>query len=880
MEQIANKKYIFQFASNSIKKGICPKCKKGEFQYYKGLPNEYGKCERLNNCGYHNNPNNQNEVTKKELYNMVNNTIEKQAQEATKKIIVPSTEQLKVLENHSSVFHKFCIDNLGITKEHLQKWNIGTDTKANTAFVLQDITGRYLNIKFMRYVSNNNDCKRDKTKPPYYLKPKETEQYEKRLFGEHLLKDDKITCIVESEKTAVICDFKYPQFNWVATGGNNGVRLDVLSILKGRQVYYLADNDKAGNNNSIIDKLHNTGIDFEKVFFETAKDGEDLADLIIRGEHPEIKTEEIKKENTPLQIEIKTSTKNSVINESETFEKYGFFERNNQYYTKMAVKQSTKDVRISNFKMEIICKTNDGTDNAPILIELTRDDNKKTNYEITSKDLHNKTAFDALIFEGGYNFNGTSYVFKNILESLHDDSKISTYMTTLGQHVNNDFYAFYNGILTDKGDFVYCNDYGLLEYNNKQFYIPSAKKGNEELEAYSNDRLFKYSVGKLTLDILINKIFNIYGINGLVGLCYSIATMHRDIIFKETNFFPFIFLYGGKGSGKSTYINFFMNLFGEPQPETTENSTDKAIERKFSQINNNLQYIKEFSPTFEDKIKNILKNAYDGVGYSRAEKTQNNKTKTLTVKSGLIIDGNYFPTKDSALFSRLIFMIWEPKFTEHTKAQIQELQDILKNSNGLVFSEIYKQRNWFKLNFSVLYRETIKSIKAICKTKKILFSERELSHISILAVVFKTSIKLSESDYNLFLDTIILGTQKQVQINDSIDDVNKFFEALNTLDNNIQIREPSHFKREKGVDFDYIHINYNLCYFEYAKHLKQQGEHTIITSEELKQKLEFNISKEYYAETKKENYFTGKFGEKSARCFVFNVQKNGFELIK
>ena len=875
-QELTKNKYLFQLEQSPDKKGTCPNCKKQNcFRYYKLIPREYGICDHINKCDYHKKPSDENEEIKKELYSMVNNTLLELAPMQPKKTVVPSAEKLSVLEKLNSVFHKFCIEKLHITKEHLLRWNVGADAKGNTAFVLQDISGKHINIKSMEYITADNNCKRNKNKNPFYLKAQETEQYKKCLFGEHLINKNNITCIVESEKTAVICAFVYPQYNWVATGGNNGVKIETLSVLKDLQVYYLADNDTAGNNNSIITKLQNSGIEFKKVFFTTSKDGEDLADLIIRGERPEIRAEI---QNNVIAINL--DNKKSIINESSTFEKYGFFERNNQYYTKVTVKQSTKDVRIANFKLDIICKTNDGTDNAPVLIELTRDDNNKTNYEITSKDLHNKSAFDALIFEGGYNYNGTSYVFKNILESLHDDTKISTYVSTLGQHPNNDFYAFYNGILTDKGDFVYCNEYGLLEHNNKQFYLPSGKKGNEELELFSNDRLFKYSIGALTLDKLIEKIFNIYNINGLVGLCYSIATIHRDIIFKETNFFPFIFLYGGKGSGKSTYINLFMNLFGEPQPETTENSTDKAIERKFSQINNNLQYIKEFSPTFEDKIKNILKNAYDGVGYSRAEKTQNNKTKTLTVKSGLIIDGNYFPTKDSALFSRLIFMIWQPKFTDNTKAQIQDLQDSLKDSNGLVFAEIYKQRNHYKTHFSIDYRMTIQDIKAICKTKKILFSEREISHIAILAVVFKTSIKLNEEAYNLFLNTMIIGTQKQVQINESIDDVNKFFEALNTLDNNAQIRESSHFKREQGIGFDYIHINYNLCYFEYAKYLKQQGEHTIITSEELKQKLEFNISNEYYTETKKENYFVGKFGDKSARCFVFNVKKNGFELIK
>ena len=117
------------------------------------------------------------------------------------------------MNNHSSVFHSFCTDTLGITKEHFQFWNVGTDSRGNTAFVLQDITGKHVHIKFIDYVLTDTNCKRNKNKNPYYLKAQETEQYKKCLYGEHLINKDKITCIVESEKTAVICAFKYPQYN-------------------------------------------------------------------------------------------------------------------------------------------------------------------------------------------------------------------------------------------------------------------------------------------------------------------------------------------------------------------------------------------------------------------------------------------------------------------------------------------------------------------------------------------------------------------------------------------------------------------------------------------------------------------------------------------
>jgi predicted P-loop ATPase len=287
--ELATKKYVFELEKSPIKKGNCPKCKhKHCFRHYKNLPQEYGICDHANKCNYHNKPSEQTHDIKKELYSMVNTTLPEIETIQQKKISVPNVAQLNRLNNHNSVFHSFCMNKLGITKEHFQFWNVGADSKGNTAFVLQYITGKHINIKFMRYVLADNNCKRDKSKNPYYLKAQETELYKKCLYGEHLINKDKITCVVESEKTAVICSFIYPQYNWVATGGNNGVKVETLSVLKDLQVYYLADNDTAGNNNSILTKLQLSGIDFKKVFFETARDGEDLTDLIIRGEHPDL----------------------------------------------------------------------------------------------------------------------------------------------------------------------------------------------------------------------------------------------------------------------------------------------------------------------------------------------------------------------------------------------------------------------------------------------------------------------------------------------------------------------------------------------------------------------------------------------------------------
>ena len=49
--------HIPLFEQSPKPKGCCPKCgAKGSFRYYEGLPREYGRCERINHCSYHNKP--------------------------------------------------------------------------------------------------------------------------------------------------------------------------------------------------------------------------------------------------------------------------------------------------------------------------------------------------------------------------------------------------------------------------------------------------------------------------------------------------------------------------------------------------------------------------------------------------------------------------------------------------------------------------------------------------------------------------------------------------------------------------------------------------------------------------------------------------------
>lgn len=234
----------------------CPKCgqKKLVRYVYFGTNNHvgesFGKCERIESCGFHSIPNKEN----------VTHDF-KPVQRPEPIVVFPEDTKLKSLDfSFNSPFHEFYCNTLGITMDHFKLWLVGSE-KGNTVFHLRTIDQKTVNAKFIKYDSNGKRTKLNYYLGKNYLKENQIERdpeklkvwnnfyvFEKCFYGEHLLDFNKDTCIVESEKTAVLASFFFPSFNWLAVGGTSGLKFEKFTILsksKGR-VIYLCDNDEAG----------------------------------------------------------------------------------------------------------------------------------------------------------------------------------------------------------------------------------------------------------------------------------------------------------------------------------------------------------------------------------------------------------------------------------------------------------------------------------------------------------------------------------------------------------------------------------------------------------------------------------------------------------
>ena len=180
----------------------------------------------------------------------------------------------------------------------VEEYNIGVTKSGDAIFYQIDTKGRCRTGKVMKYDRETGHRIKDPiAKTPItwvhsLLKqqgvlPQEWELTQ-CLFGEHLLSryPDKEVCLVEAEKTAIICSGFMPQYLWVAVGGKSQLG-DKVEVLDGRTILAIPDID---GQEAWVEKIKERpylNIQITDFLIQEATDdelsmGADVADLLIR----------------------------------------------------------------------------------------------------------------------------------------------------------------------------------------------------------------------------------------------------------------------------------------------------------------------------------------------------------------------------------------------------------------------------------------------------------------------------------------------------------------------------------------------------------------------------------------------------------------------
>ena len=416
-------------------------------------------------------------------------------------------------------------------------------------------------------------------------------------------------------------------------------------------------------------------------------------------------------------------------NEHEDQREYGYFIKKGKYYITEYRKEDSVTKELSNFVMGIEFHLVNGTNNSKRIIKIQRNTGEVSIIEVYSSEMK-PDSFETILKSKRCTFLGSAYQLKIIFSHLMDQEKEAVILSTLGWNNELALYVF--------ADSVYCgnkilkvDDIGIILDGDKRYYLPAFGLANDSTEDFEVERRYSFRAGKIDFAQWSTLVMHSFGPHGAIGILFLILAVFRDIVFKEVRFFPFLFLFGEWGTGKTSYVEMFLSLFGSDTTGTPlNNSTSVALSRIVSTRVNSLFYFKEYTSETDEKAQDFILTAYDGAGRTTGIKSTDNKTKCYPVRSGLIFDGNQLPTQKAAVLSRMVLMNFEEsKYTSQQREAFNKLKAEAESGLGNVLLEILANRSAFEKDFRQGYNEYISELKSM---KQFSFSERTLNHIALL----------------------------------------------------------------------------------------------------------------------------------------------------
>lgn len=496
-------------------------------------------------------------------------------------------------------------------------------------------------------------------------------------------------------------------------------------------------------------------------------------------------------------------------NENQDQRNNGFFIRKGKYFVIEYRKEDSVTKELSNFVMQIEFHLVNGTNNSKRIIKVQRNTGEISIIEVFSSEMK-PDAFETILKSKRCTFLGSAYQLKIIFSRLMDNETEAIIISILGWNQEHAVYAF--------ADAVFCqnkiqkvNEIGIVEANDKRFYLPAFGLANDENADFETEKLYSFRPGDIGFTEWADLFFQSFGANGAIGILFLILSVFRDVVFNQVRFFPFLFLFGDFGTGKTSYVERLLSLFGSDIIGTPlNNATSIALSRLASTRVNSLFYFKEYTNETDEKAQDFILTAYDGAGRTTGVKSNDNKTKSFPVRSGLIFDGNHLPTQKTAILSRMILLNFEESsFSEDQITAYGKLKTAAANGLGNVLIEILSKRSLFEKKFREGYSVNVSDLKATRKTE---FPERTLNHIALLMTPAK--ILWNELafpfDFRCVLNSIIEIAENQNNLLKQSGAISIFWEAFsNSL--------------KKGLITRFDGYNSKIAHFNLKEHDKSVG---------------------------------------------------------
>lgn len=460
--------------------------------------------------------------------------------------------------------------------------------------------------------------------------------------------------------------------------------------------------------------------------------------------------------------------------------------------------------RWSNFTMQPLFHIIDG-DNAIRIFRLKNERGTIKELELRQEELVSLNRFKQRIESlGFFSFKGDAVKLDNLKEYLYSITDSAVQLSKMGWNTSEELYAFGDGIFADNVLYE-VNDLGIVKIDERTFYLPAFSKMHlDQRDAYQFERSFSCREhGEVTLYEYVRRMVQVFGDNAKVGFAFVLATLFLDVIKQTSKRLALLNIFGRKGTGKTelgtALMSFFVRLNDPPSLATTSMA---SLNEMLSCAENNLVHLDEYKNELDFRKIELLKQIWGGSGQTKKNMDGDKKVQRTFVRSGVVLTGQDAPTRDDALFSRVIHLAYsEVTFSKEAKRNFEEFQAISARGAVHLTVQLLKLRKLFETDYPAHY--------AVCKRELIAalsedsIEDRLLNNWLAPLAAFhtvQTSLELPFSYTDLF-NICVGGIRRQNEQLKKNSDIAVFWSMLDSNHMQGRIIARAHFAIKRMAPF-------------------------------------------------------------------------------
>ena len=334
---------------------------------------------------------------------------------------------------------------------------------------------------------------------------------------------------------------------------------------------------------------------------------------------------------------------------------------------------------------------------------------------------------------------GTSAKFNKLRGILYSSMEVITKISTLGWQKQG-FYAFGNGVVYD-GKWFPIDKEGIVRLSSSfgSFYLPAFSKMNEgNTDKFLFEQKFvHHAESTVRFHAFAGQMLVVYGDNAIIGICFIIVCLFRDIIISHRREFSSLFLFGPKGTGKTAFGELLQSpfVYGGDHPNL-RTSTMPSLAIVLSQAENAMIHLDEYKNDIDVEKVELLKGLWDCQGRIKLD-IETRKREQSKVLSGVIVSGREKPTVDIALYSRqCVLPFHKDTHSVDEKANFRILKDYEHEGTSYVILELLQIRKKLEVVYDSCYEQ---AVKEICSAIAYSIDERILHNWSVILASFMAS---------------------------------------------------------------------------------------------------------------------------------------------